>query len=115
MLTLHHHPLCPQSRFIRLVLGEYGIEPALVEEKPFERRQEFLLIDPAGETPVLVEENGKAIPGATVIAEYLDETRGLALASHRLLPADPAGRVEVQAASVLVHAKNSLPKSRPFW
>jgi glutathione S-transferase len=96
MLTLHHHPLCPQSRFIRLVLGEYGIEPALIEEKPYERRQEFLLIDPAGETPVLVEENGKAIPGATVIAEYLDETRGLALAWHRLLPADPLGRVEVR-------------------
>ncbi|HEY1735512.1 MAG TPA: glutathione S-transferase family protein [Methylovirgula sp.] len=96
MLTLHHHPLCPQSRFIRLVLGEYGIAPTLVEEKPYERRQEFLLIDPAGETPVLIEENGAVIPGASVIAEYLDETRGLGLGARRLLPADPAGRVEVR-------------------
>jgi glutathione S-transferase len=81
-------------------LGEYGIEPQLIEERPFERREAFLLLDPAGETPVLVEENGMVVPGAAVISEYLDETRGLALGPHRLLPADPAGRVEVRR---LVH------------
>ena len=96
MVTLHHHPLCPQSRFVRLFLGEYGIDPQLVEERPFERKQEFLLLDPAGETPVLVEENGTVVPGSSVIAEYFDETRGLALGKHRLLPEDPAGRVEVR-------------------
>ena len=36
------------------------------------------------------------MPGATIIAEYLDETRGDALDSHRLLPADVGGRVEVR-------------------
>lgn len=96
MVTLYHHPLCPQSRFVRLFLGEYGIEPQLIEEQPFERRQDFLLLDPAGETPVLVEENGMVVPGAATIAEYFDETRGLALSPHRLLPEDPAGRVEVR-------------------
>ncbi len=96
MLTLHHHPLCPQSRFVRLFLGEYGIDPELIEERPFERRQDFLALDPAGETPVLIEENGMVVPGATIIAEYFDETRGLALGGHRLLPEDPAGRVEVR-------------------
>ncbi|MBA4334936.1 MAG: glutathione S-transferase, partial [Methylobacterium sp.] len=25
MATLHHYPLCPHSRFIRLVLGEFGL------------------------------------------------------------------------------------------
>lgn len=96
MLTLHHHPLCPHSRFVRLSLGEYGVAPDLVEERPFERREAFLLLNPAGETPVLVEENGMVVPGASVIAEYFDETRGLALGHHRLLPSDPAGRVEVR-------------------
>lgn len=96
MVTLHHHPLCPHSRFVRLFLGEYGIEPELVEERPFERKHDFLLLDPAGETPVLVEENGTVVPGPSVIAEYFDETRGLALGKHRLLPEDPAGRVEVR-------------------
>ncbi|MHB8886797.1 MAG: glutathione S-transferase family protein [Methylovirgula sp.] len=96
MVTLHHHPLCPQSRFVRLFLGEYGIDPQLIEEKPFERRQDYLLLDPAGETPLLIEDNGMVVPGAVTIAEYFDETRGLALGVHRLLPDDPAGRVEVR-------------------
>ncbi|MGO9007460.1 MAG: glutathione S-transferase family protein [Beijerinckiaceae bacterium] len=96
MVTLYHHPLCPNSRFVRLLLGEYGIEPVLVDERPFERRRDFLIMNPAGQTPVLVEENGLVVPGASIIAEYFDETRGLALADQRLLPEDPAGRIEVR-------------------
>jgi glutathione S-transferase len=96
MVQLYHHPLCPQSRFIRLALAEYGIEPELIEERAFERRREFLELDPAGETPVLVDGSGVVVPGAPVIAEYLDETSGLALGGDRLLPPDPAGRVEVR-------------------
>ena len=96
MATLFHHPLCPHSRFIRLVLGEFGLEAGLVEERTYERREEFLQINPAGTTPVFVEEQVGPVPGATVIAEYLDETRGLALGERRLLPSDPSGRVEVR-------------------
>lgn len=96
MATLHHHPLCPLSRFARLVLGEFGLEADLAEERVWERRHEFLLLDPAGRTPVFVEEQVGAVPGAGVIAEYLDETRGLALGDRRLLPVDPKGRVEVR-------------------
>jgi glutathione S-transferase len=98
--ALHHHPLCPQSRFIRLSLAEYGIEPELIEEKPFERDHKFLALDPAGETPVLIDASGLIVPGAATIAEFLDETSGLALGENRLLPEDPAARVEVRR---LVH------------
>jgi glutathione S-transferase len=96
MATLYHHPLCPHSRFIRLVLAEFGLEPDLVEERALERRHEFLVLNPAGTTPVFVEDQIGVVPGAGVIAEYLDETRGLALGDRRLLPADPGGRVEVR-------------------
>jgi glutathione S-transferase len=96
MATLHHHPLCPHSRFIRLVLGEYGLEADLVEERVWERSEAFLQLDPQGRTPVFVEGQIGAVPGAAVIAEYLDETRGLALGDRRLLPDDPRGRVEVR-------------------
>jgi glutathione S-transferase len=96
MVTLYHHPLCPNSRFARLVLGEYGIEPELIEERSFERRHEFLALNPTGQTPVLVEGHDLIVPDASIIAEYFDETRGLALAEHRLLPDDPAGRIEVR-------------------
>ena len=96
MITLHHHPFCPQSRFIRLVLAEYGVEPQLVEVRPWERRRDFLLLNADGTTPVLSEESAPSVPGADVIAEYLDETRGLALGDRRLMPEDPLGRVEVR-------------------
>ncbi len=96
MITLYHHPLCPHSRFVRLILGEYGIEPQLIEENVFERRREFLILDPAGQTPVLVEHPSTVAPGAAVIAEYFDETRGLTLGKHRLLPEDPVSRIEVR-------------------
>ncbi len=96
MATLHHYPFCPRSRFIRLIFGEMGMNPTLIEEKPWERRHEFLLLDPSGETPVLVEEAGLVVPGPQVISEYLDETRGMALGAQRLLPENPAGRVEVR-------------------
>jgi glutathione S-transferase len=96
MAILYYHPLCPHSRFIRLVLAEYGLEPEMVEERAFDRRRDFLVLNPAGQTPVFVEQDMGPIPGANVIAEYLDETRGLALGEHRLLPENPAGRVEVR-------------------
>jgi glutathione S-transferase len=76
MLTLFHHPFCPHSRFIRLALGEYALDPDLAEERVWERREEFLLLNPAGHTPVMVAEGYPTIPGAGVIAEYLAEQYG---------------------------------------
>jgi glutathione S-transferase len=96
MLTLFHHPICPHSRFVRLSLEEYGLPPRLVEERVWERREEFLTLNPAGTTPVLVEEGAPPVPGAGVIAEYLDETRGLTLGDFRLMPRELGGRVEVR-------------------
>jgi glutathione S-transferase len=96
MTILYHHPLCPQSRFIRLLGAEMGVEPELAEERPWERRPDFLLLNPAGTTPVLAEEAGPVVPGATVIAEYLNETREAAPDGRRLMPADPSARVEVR-------------------
>ena len=96
MLTLFHHPFCPHSRFIRLVLGEYGLSARLVEERTWERRKDFLILNPAGTTPVLVEEGQPPVPGAGIIAEYLDETRGPELGPRRLLPTGSPSRIEVR-------------------
>ena len=73
MITLYHHPFCPHSRFVRIAAGEYGLNPTLIEERPWERRDEFLMLNPAGTTPVLLEEGRPPVPGASVIAEYLEE------------------------------------------
>jgi len=96
MLTLFHHPCCPHSRFVRLVLDEFGLAPRLVEERVWERREDFLALNPAGTTPVLVEEGMPPVPGAAIIAEYLDETRGEKLGPLRLLPRDVSSRIEVR-------------------
>jgi len=96
MLTLFHHAFCPHSRFARLALGEHGLAVRLVEERAWERREEFLLLNPAGTTPVLVEEGHLAIPGGGIIAEFLDETRGHEFGERRFLPRDVDQRVEVR-------------------
>lgn len=96
MYTLFHHPFCPQSRFIRLALGEHGLDLRLVEERPWERRTAFLALNPAGTTPVLMAEGRPAIPGAGVITEFLDEAHGIELGERRLLPQSIAERIEVR-------------------
>jgi glutathione S-transferase len=113
MINLHHHPFCPQSRFIRLALAEFGVEPELTEERPWERRREFLLLNPEGATPVLVEE-GACAPGADTIAEYLDETRGFDLGERRLLPEDLLGRIEVRRLMRWFNVKFYDEVSRPL-
>ena len=95
MPQLYHHPFCPHSRFVRLALAEYGVEDGLVEERvgaaariPAARSR--------GRDAGAGRGDGPVVPGADVIAEYLDETRGARLGDRRLLPEDPLGRVEVR-------------------
>jgi glutathione S-transferase len=94
-MQLLHHPFCPHSRFIRLVLAEYGIAAELIQEPVWERRPVFLKLNPAGATPVLID-GGLVVPGAGVIAEYLDEKYGSTHAERRLLPMEPQARIEVR-------------------
>jgi glutathione S-transferase len=96
MLTLFHHPCCPHSRFVRLILEELALEVRLVEVRAWERREDFLTLNPAGTTPVLVEEGVPPVPGAAIIAEYLAETRGGVVAPPGLMPREPGERVEVR-------------------
>ena len=96
MPTLFHHVFCPHSRFVRLVLNEYGIEVRLIEERTWERRRDFLVINPAGTTPVLVDEGQPPVPSAPIVAEYLDEIYGAKLGERRLMPEDAGPRIEVR-------------------
>jgi glutathione S-transferase len=96
MLTLFQHPLCPLSRYVRLILAEYGIQARLVEERFWERREDFLLLNPAGAIPVLVADGQPAVPGASIIAEFIEETRNTEPGEDRLLPPSAGQRVEVR-------------------
>ena len=75
MWQLFQFPLCPFSRKVRLVLAEKGVGHELVRENPWEKRDEFIDLNPAGETPVMVEpDQGVTLIGSQPIVEYFDET-----------------------------------------
>lgn len=75
MWQLHQFPLCPFSRKVRLLLGEKGVGYELVRESPWTRRDEFLHLNPAGQTPVMVEpEQELTLIDSQAICEYFEET-----------------------------------------
>jgi len=114
MFTLYHHPFCPHSRFVRLILGEYGLDLRLVEERAWERREAFLALNPAATTPVLVVEGQPPIPGANVIAEYLDEVYGAEMGAKRLMPETVAERIEVRRLMAWFNEKFFEEASHPL-
>lgn len=73
MWTLHQYPLCPFSRKIRFQCAEKGVPVELLRELPWERRDGFLLINPAGQTPVL-QDGALTLSDSVAISEYLEET-----------------------------------------
>lgn len=73
MSRLYHLALSPFCRKIRLLLAEKGIEATLIDERPWERRSDFLALSPGAEVPVFVTDDGVAIADSVAIAEYLDE------------------------------------------
>jgi glutathione S-transferase len=75
MWQLYQFPLCPFSRKVRLMLGEKGVQHDLVRETPWSRRDEFLDMNPAGQTPVLAEDGkGIVLIDSNAICEYFEET-----------------------------------------
>jgi len=70
---LHHLPLSPYARKVRLALAEKRIPFELRVERVWDRRPEFLDMNAACTVPVLVEETGLAIADSYAICEYLDE------------------------------------------
>ncbi len=96
MPVLHHYPLSTGSRFVRLVLAEYGETATLAEEAPWQRSEPLLKLNPAGTLPVLVDDDRTVVSGAAVVGEYLAETRGARLGENALMPPAPAGRAEVR-------------------
>jgi glutathione S-transferase len=60
---------------VRLLLGEKGIGYELVRESPWTRRDEFIDMNPAGQTPVMVDPGrGVLLIDSMAICEYLEET-----------------------------------------
>ena len=74
MWLLYQFPLCPFSRKVRLLLSEKRVTYDLVREDPWAASDHFYNLNPAGRTPVLVEdERGIVLADSRAICEYLEE------------------------------------------
>tara|TARA_B100000959_G_scaffold154793_1_gene162243 strand:- start:1883 stop:2551 length:669 start_codon:yes stop_codon:yes gene_type:complete len=73
MRTLYHLWLSPFSRKVRLVLAEKNLTFHMEVEQTWERRREFLALNPTGEVPVLVEPDNTVLADSMAICEYLEE------------------------------------------
>jgi glutathione S-transferase len=92
MRVLYHLWLSPFSRTIRIVLKEKGLDFTLKAEKVWERRPEFLALNPAAEVPILIEPDGTVIADINAIGEYLDEI----YRDKILIGINPVDRAEVR-------------------
>lgn len=92
MRILYHHWLSPLARKVRLVVHEKRLEPEERIQADWNRDEDFLILNPAGQVPVLVEPDGRTFADAAAITEYLEE----AYPEPALLPRDTAGRAEAR-------------------
>src|SRR5260370_19339739 len=92
MRDLYHLWLSPFSRTIRVALKEKNLEFTLKAEKVWERRPEFLALNPAGEVPVLIEPDGTVLADVRAIAEFLDE----AYRAKILIGINPPARAQLR-------------------
>ena len=128
MWLLYQFPLCPFSRKVRLLLGEKGIGYDLIRESPWAMRDEFLDLNPAGTTPVMVEqEKGVTLIDSQAICEYFEET----VEKFPLISGTAAGRAEVRRLTAffdqnfygdvvgpLLHERTSIVAAQngiPWW
>lgn len=93
MWHLYQFPLCPFSRKVRLALAEKGVAHELKRVSPWLQDDDFADLNPAGETPVLVEEaKGIVLIDSTAICEYFEETVDKA----PMIPGTSLNRAEVR-------------------
>ncbi|MEM6475522.1 MAG: glutathione S-transferase family protein [Pseudomonadota bacterium] len=98
MWLLYQFPLCPFSRKIRLLMGEKNIAYDLVREDPWAASEMFYNLNPAGRTPVLVDEERKiTIADSRAIGEYFEET----VDRSPMINGTATGRAEIRRLTAL--------------
>ena len=95
MWQIFQFPLCPFSRKVRLLMSEKGIGYELWRENPWEGRDEFLRMNPAGRTPVLrltEPDRETVLVDSKAICEYFEET----VERSQLISGNAASRAEIR-------------------
>ena len=101
MYKLYYMPLNFYCRAARIILLEKKINFEIINEPFWKRRVEFLKINPAGDLPVVVDQNGINIIGYEGLVEYLED-KGI---GARLLGNSPLERLEVRRICTWVGRK----------
>jgi glutathione S-transferase len=91
MWRLHQYPLCPFSRKVRFALAVKGLSVELVHELPWERRPGFLALNPAGQTPVVAQDD-VVLADSSAIIDYFEET----ITRTPLISGTPEERAEIR-------------------
>ncbi len=93
MWQIYQFPLCPFSRKVRLLLAEKGIAYELIRENPWDMRDEFHNLNPAGRTPVLHNPLRQVtLVDSRAICEYFEETAD----KSPMINGTAAGRAEIR-------------------
>ncbi len=92
LLTIYHFSTCPFSRTARICLQEKHQDFDLINENIWEHREEFLRINPAGITPVLVIDNHLLVRGIKPIVEFIEEV----CKEPELIPGNPEVRAHIR-------------------
>ena len=91
MWLLYQFAFCPFSRKVRFACAVKGITVELVREYPWEKRDAFAALNPAGQTPVI--QNGNiTLADSIAICDYFEET----VDRTPLLGAGPEERAEAR-------------------
>jgi glutathione S-transferase len=92
MPILYHHTLIASARKIRLLLGEKRVAFAEQTVEPWRKDEELERLNPAGELPVFVADDGTIVNDPGAIAEYVDEV----YPDPPMIGREPAERAEAR-------------------
>ncbi len=91
MRVLYHLWLSPRCRAVRIALAEKKLEFTLEIENVWERNVDFLALNPAGDVPVLQQEDPEiTVSDWRAICHYLEDL----YPSPPLFPKDPIAKAE---------------------
>ncbi len=110
MAVLHHYPLLPSCRFIRLQTAEYKLDITLHTQIPWQRDENLLALNPAGDLPVLEDERYGVVCGARVISEWLEDV----VDNSHLMPKTAGARAEVRRLTDWFELKFTTEVSQPL-
>lgn len=91
--TLHHHPICPLSRQVRVLLEEFQLDYQLIKQDYWLRQAELVSLNPNGNLPIMeIDKFTPILVGNYCIIEYLT----VKLTNFFLMPISLNEQIEVR-------------------